>query len=238
MEPLVDVTGARRRRARAAARRRWRAVAIVLAVVAVVGGGVWLVWFSPAFTASTLRVEGNTLLTTAQVEAAASVPLGGPLAQVDTAGAEQRVGALPAVSRAGVERRWPDTVLITVTERVAVLAIPLGTRYVWVDAQGVAFHDSPEPPADTMLADASSADTEVLSAMARVAGALPDAVRAQAAEISASSVESIVVRLRDGRRIVWGSDGESALKARVIVPLLGVPGTVYDVSAPSHPTTR
>ena len=36
----------------------------------------------------------------------------------------------------------------------------------------------------------------------------------------------------------WGSAEQSVLKSEVVVPLLALDARVYDVSAPTHPTTR
>jgi cell division protein FtsQ len=43
--------------------------------------------------------------------------------------------------------------------------------------------------------------------------------------------------MRGGATVVWGSDGESALKAEVLVKLLAHPARVYDVSVPGQPVT-
>ncbi|NLE18761.1 MAG: peptidase S33, partial [Propioniciclava sp.] len=79
-EPLVDVTGARRRRARARLRRRLVVAGIVAGVLAVIGGVAWVVLGSPWLAVREVRVEGATLVPVDQVVAAAAVPLGTPLA--------------------------------------------------------------------------------------------------------------------------------------------------------------
>ncbi|MFZ2750372.1 MAG: FtsQ-type POTRA domain-containing protein, partial [Propioniciclava sp.] len=157
----------------------------------------------------------------------------------DAAGIEARVvDALPAVAAAKVSRVWPGTVSIAVTERQAVLAVPLSREFLWVSADGVIFHRTSEAPAGVLTATSGIANVQVIGAMAAVAAALPEQVRSQASTMSAASQDSIVVTLSDGRKITWGSADESELKARVVVPLLGVKAREYDVSAPTHPTTR
>ena len=52
-------------------------------VVAVVAGGVWLVYFSSVLTVKRVDVEGNDLLTRNQVLKTARVPAGEQLARVD-----------------------------------------------------------------------------------------------------------------------------------------------------------
>lgn len=237
-EPFVDVTGARRRRARRRLLRRLRFVGILLGVAGLVGGGFWLVWGSSWFTLTQVEVTGTALTTPDEVLAAAAVPLGGPLAGVDTRAVADRVGTIPAVDHADVRRAWPHTLTVAVTERRAVLALELGSSYVWVDAGGTSFHVTDERPVDVVVVDAPAADADLLAQIATVIGQLPPAVRERTRHIEASSVDSIVVVLTDRRRIIWGSSESSELKAQVIVPLLEVAASTYDVSAPSHPTTR
>ena len=238
-EPLVDVTGARKRRGRAK-RRRWLKRAGLAALVgALLAGIAWVVWGSPWLLARQVEVTGVAVVTTQDVVDAASVPLGTPLAAIDAAGIEARVvDALPAVAAAKVSRVWPGTVSIAVTERQAVLAVPLSREFLWVSADGVIFHRTSEAPAGVLTATSGIANVQVIGAMAAVAAALPEQVRSQASTMSAASQDSIVVTLSDGRKITWGSADESELKARVVVPLLGVKAREYDVSAPTHPTPR
>ncbi|MDN5569727.1 MAG: FtsQ-type POTRA domain-containing protein [Propionibacteriaceae bacterium] len=237
-EPLVDVTGARRRRARARLRRRLTVAGIVLGFVALVGGGAWLMGWSSVFSTDEVVTEGLVVLTHDDVVAAAQVPVGGPLARVDTDAIAERVRAMPPVADVAVSARYPHTVRIAVTERTPVIALEIGRNFVFVDDTGTAFHSSRTAPEGVLLARGSVGDETLLAAYSHVAAALPEQVRAEASAISGDTLDSIAISLRDGRRIVWGGPENSELKAQVIVPLLAMQARVYDVSAPSHPTTR
>jgi cell division protein FtsQ len=74
--------------------------------------------------------------------------------------------------------------------------------------------------------------------VATVVTALPKVLRDRAVLISAETPDSIVIELSGGAEVVWGSAESSAQKAQVIVALLSVKASVYDVSSPSHPTTK
>lgn len=238
-EPLVDVTGARRRRARARLRRRLVVAGIVAGVLAVIGGVAWVVLGSPWLAVREVRVEGATLVPVDQVVAAAAVPLGTPLARVNAAAAEARVtGTLPAVASVHATRAWPDAVLLTVTEWTPQLVLELPGTWVWVSGEGRSFHTSEERPEGVMVARGGLTDEDVLATLAAVATSLPGEVRSQAEYIQADTVDSVTITLEDGRRILWGSAEEAELKADVVVPLLKVEAKEYDVSAPTHPTTR
>lgn len=237
-EPLIDVTGRRRLRQREARRRLLRRLGLVAAVLAVAGGLVWLFYGSPLLVVRSVEVRGNTLVSAEEVTAAAAVPLGTPLVQVDDAGILARVGELPAVARLSVERRWPTTLAITVTEREVRLVVARDGGFDWVDADGATFHHTLERPEGTMLARAAHDDPAILAGIVSVANALPATLRGMATEITADTADSITVQLTDGRQVVWGSSEASDLKAQVVTGLLDVKAGVYDVSSPSHPTTR
>ena len=238
-EPLVDVTGARRRRARARLRRRLRVAAVVVGVLAVVGGAVWAVLGSSVLAVSEVQVRGTVLLSPDQVAQAAAIRTGEPLVLVDTAAAERRVReALPAVESVTVERAWPTTVGIDVVEATPKVVIAVPGSWVWISGDGRSFHQTPERPAGVLEAQGNLSDDQVLVTLARVADELPPQLAGMGRTIRATSMDSVVVELTDGRRVVWGSAEDGALKAAVLGPLLQVQASEYDVSAPTHPTTR
>ena len=237
-EPLIDVTGVRRRRARARLLRRLKIVGAIVAVLAVVGAGVWVVYGSAWLTTQEVTVTGADLTGTDAVLEAAAVPLGGPLASVDTNGVVTPVTELAAVADVRVSREWPNTLAIAVTEEQPALALEVASVYVWVSAEGRVFHQTSERPEGILIARGEVTDEVTLAALARVAADLPQPVREQASYLRAGTTDSVTVMFADGRRILWGSPEDGALKASVIVPLLGVKASEYDVSAPTHPTTR
>lgn len=236
--PLVDVTGRRRRRARERLRRRVRVAAVLAGVLALVGGAAWLVAASPVFVVAAVAVEGAELTPVDDVRAAAAVPEGVPLAQVDAAAVATRVARLPAVARVEVRRTWPRTITVAVTERQVRLVRRIGSGYQWLDASGRGFHASAKPPKGAVRAEVPGDDAGLLAAVATVADSLPDALRERTRVVRARTVDSISLRLHDGGEVVWGSAEQSGLKAEVVVPLLALDARVYDVSAPTHPTTR
>ncbi len=237
-EPLIDVTGARRRRARAKLRRRMTVVGVVVAVLGLVGGAGWLVGWSSVFAIEEVTATGLVTLDEATVLQTAAIPLGEPLARLDAAGAAERVRELPAVADVKVIPRFPHGVTVEVTERTPVLVVVAGRRYSWVDATGVVFFEGSEPPAGVMTARGVLSDHELMSALGVVAGKIPAGLREQVLSISGRTLDSIELELTERRRVVWGSADESELKADVLTALLSVPAKVYDVSAPNHPTTR
>ena len=237
----VEAARTRRRFARRQWRRRWLSWKPVLAVafvLALVFGGVWLVLFSRYLAVQSVQVMGTGLLTADDVRHAARVDLDEPLARVDVAAVERRVESLAPVADATVTRQWPDSVRITITERVAVAVVVIGTRIRGMDADGVVFRDFPRAPRNLPLVQTSgSTGTEALREAALVVSALPPALARRVEHLEVVTVDQITLVLRDGRQVLWGSAAESDAKAEVLVALLKEPAKSYDVSVPGAPTT-
>lgn len=226
-------------RARAERRQRLlrRSLVPLLVVVLVLAGG-WTVWFSSVLAARTVVVRGERSLTRAEVVAAAEVPVGRPLARIDVSAVRRRVGELLPVDSVRVSRRWPHTVVVTVTERTAVGWVRKDSQKWAVDADGVLFlvvtrMSSPELAVDP-------ADHSALRAAARVAGQVArydPSLAGAVTSVAAATEDSVTLHLKDGRQVVWGSTDRPADKARVLKALLKISARTYDVSAPDNPTT-
>jgi cell division protein FtsQ len=231
----------RRRFQRRQWRRRWlawRYVVVAVLLAGVVAGSVYAVYFSAWLSVQGVEVTGTDTLSTAEVETAARVPDGDPLATVDLDAIRARVEALAPVRSADVSRQWPDRVLVRVVEReaVAVVDVPGGLR--GLDASGVLFREYRARPDDLPLVrPGPDADGETLREAATVVGALPDDLVARVTRLEVETVDEIRLVLRDERVVLWGSAEQSDLKAEVLADLLLQPGRTYDVSVPSRPTT-
>lgn len=242
-EPAPDETAVRSRRrfARRQWARRWltwKPVVALVLVLALLVGGVWTVYFSSVLAVHGVEVAGVTTLRAADVRDAADVPAGEPLARVDLEAVRRRVEALAEVRSADVTRKWPDHVLVTVRERVAVAVVTIGDRIRGMDASGVVFRDYRRAPADlpkvTVTEDTRS---DALEEGAKVVGALPDRIAKLVDHVEVETVDRISLVLHDGRVVMWGSADESDEKAKVLTALLEHPAKTYDVSVPEQPTT-
>jgi len=225
----------RRRQSR---RRRARQTLIAVLIVLVAAGLVWLVGFSSVLGVNRVQVTGVTIVSADQVTAAAQVVSGTPLARVNSRALAGRVtDAIPEVASVTVSRHWPNTLVIHVTERVVVYQVLMGGTYQWVDATGTVFHSSDDPQS-VPQATLDLTDQQLVADVATVVTALPADLLPHVSSITAATLDSITLSLDDDRQINWGSADQSDLKAQVIDPLLNVPGTVYDVSAPANPAVH
>lgn len=187
-----------------------------------------------------VAVAGTIVLTDDQVRAAAAVPIGQPMLGLDPAALAERVATLAPVAQVRVERSWPSTVLLQVTERVPVAFEPTGTGARLVDGGGLFFATVPTPPLG--LPELHAMDGEPAQAAATViavlAGPAHQALRAELIAVSADSPADVRLRLRGDRTVRWGSAADSDRKAMVLAVLLSQPGQIYDVASPDLPTIR
>jgi cell division protein FtsQ len=215
-------------------RRRWLRIALVLLAVALVGVAVWAVWFSTLLAAAQVRVAGVDGARADAVLAAAAVPVGMPLARVDTARAERAVLGLPWVLDAEVRRGWPAEIVVAVTARTPIAAIGTGAGRSGVDAAGVVFPVA--GPLPKGLPTVTAEGVALSESMTALASLPPDLAR-KVVSVSATTRDDIELTLRSGDRVRWGSSGQPELKAEVLRALMNRKADIYDVAAPELPTT-
>lgn len=214
-------------------RRRRAVLRLLLAAVllALVAAGVWLLAFSSVLELRNTRVVGVQGAAAQAVLEVADLPVGLPLARVDTGAAIAAVAQLPWVDSVTATRRWPDSIVLTVSEREPV-AIQQATGR-GVDAAGRAFDPVSALPATLMTIDAP--DSALPTAVAAWL-ALPPDLAAEVTKVSARTPDDIAFELQSGSLVRWGSPQEVALKAEVLRLLMREPALVYNVSAPDVPT--
>ena len=238
MTQVSDATSRLQLRRRDERRRRGRAWLIGALAVALVLGAAYVVGFSPALTARAVTVAGAKVLTRDDVLAAAGVATGTPLVWIDPGKVAERVSGLPAVAEVTVTRDWPDRIRIAVTERKPRLALPAGGGYLLADASGVVFQAVTTAPSVLVVVEADPNSQTVLVDVGTVFSALSTETATKVSRLEAPSRDGIVLRLRNGSRVVWGSAEQSPLKSQVLDALLPLGGTVFNVSAPAFPTRR
>jgi cell division protein FtsQ len=221
------------------ARPRTWVVAVV--AVLVLAAAAWVVFWSPLLSVRTVEVYGATTLSDQRVLAAAAVQDGTPLARLDLGAVADRVRGIDAVADVSVVRAWPHGVRIEVTERTAVAVVRVPDGYGLLGDDGTVFrtvsHRKPGLPfLDQTVADATT-DTAAQAAL-QVAVELPAALSAKVSSVSAAQDDEVVVRLRNGSTVDWGTAVATSRKAEVLLLLLPERAAHYDVSAPETPTLR
>lgn len=229
----------RRRFAARLGRFRWAWSALAVCVVA--AALVWVVLFSTWLGVGGVEVSGERTLSAGQVRAAADVSGGTPLARVDTDAVRRRVERLPRVESATVRRSWPRTLQVRVRERTAIAVVTGGGSKRALDRHGVLFKDVKKVPKHVPEVKVTADDEDRADAMTEVAdvvAALDPAIARRVDRVEVASMDAIVLVLRNGDDVRWGSADEADRKARVLKTLLKLPASTYDVTAPERPTTK
>ncbi|HXQ58937.1 MAG TPA: FtsQ-type POTRA domain-containing protein [Acidimicrobiales bacterium] len=239
LQRRVDVTRQR-------GRRRLR-VMTAAAVVVAGAAGAWAVVHSPLFAARHVTVVGAIRTGVTPVVAASGLSGEPPLIDVDATAVAARVEALPWVAHATVTRRWPDTVTITVTERVAAaVVVGRGRADVLVDGSGRVLGDVPAPPDGTVVLGvpvAAGPPGSMLGDAARpglaVVAGLPASLRPLVARVDVGGGGVVSLTLTDNVGVTLGRADELPAKfvalASVLADVAPRAPDVIDVTVPGAP---
>ena len=235
----------RRRFARRQWTRRWLAWRPILATVLLlgtIGFAVYGLYLSPWLRVEAAEVSGTSQLSEAEVLAAADVPVDDPLVRVDLDEVEARVeGRLTAVKSVEASRQWPHEIKIEIEEWDALAVVIEGTSFTFLAESGdtFTFAGMPKQPPTSLpeVRVGSGADRLALEEAAAVVASLDDVVTRRVDHIEVETADHILLELRDGREVTWGSADQSDEKAAVLLDLLDVrpDAQAYDVSVPSLP---
>lgn len=226
-------------------RRRWWIAGVSAVVLLVAGLLAFLIW-SPALAVRTLDVQGNRLVPEEQLSAALAPLMGVPLPQVGDDDVESLLSGLAPIQSVSVAAAPPSTLSVTVVERTPVAVLESGGKYILIDSEGRQLTTVADRKAVALpLIDGgeNAVNSNVFSSITSVLASLPEDIRERLVHASAESMDSVQLKLTDGKTIFWGSAEENSAKARVIAAMLTAkeqdpPVRVYDVSTPSRPVTR
>jgi cell division protein FtsQ len=226
-------------------RRRLRIAAVVGAVVVLVSG-IWFALHSPVLAARHVTVVGAIRTGVGPVVAAVGLH-GQPLVDVNPGQVAARVDALPWVAHATVTRHWPDTITVTVDERVpaAVVDTP-GHGAVLVDRHGrVLSTETAVTPGTVVLAApvVPGRPGSVLGPGATpglsVLAAVPPLLQSRLEQIDVADNGDVSLSLTGRIGVTMGPAVELPAKFEALVSVLvDVPPTqpeVVDVTVPDAP---
>ncbi len=230
-----------RERALSNRRRPWRRALLVVLAAATLGLLAWVVGWSTWLGLDDVEVTGVTGPEAAAVVKLVDVPLGTPLARVDTEAVGARVRERVTIAEVSVRRSWPGTLTVEVVPRSAALVVrnPQGRLEV-VDAEGVSFGTVRAVPKGVPVVTATGAEgttREALLSSLALLEALPADLAGKVSGIKVSSANLITFTLGE-RTVVWGGGEDSARKVAILTALLRTKAKVIDVSAPDTPVTR
>jgi len=241
--PQPDQAAGRQPGQAAAGRRTdpWRAAFFGVLVLAILGFAGWAALGSSLLVVRHVAVQGNHLVTVAEVRAAAGIKLGVPLATVNAGAAAGRVERITPVLTATVSRSWPDGIVITVRERTPALAVATVGGFELVDEHGVIVRFSATKPARMPVltpAPAVLRGSAAVRAAVQVVRGLPAGLRRKVRSVSAPTAATVTLHLAGGVTVVWGGPGQATRKAKELALLMGTHARYFDVSDPATAVTQ
>ena len=232
-------------------RTRWRAAFFALAGLGLIAAISWALFGSRLLVVRSVAVTGTHDVPAAEVLAVADVTAGMPLIRVDTAQIARRVEAIRQVASATVARGWPDHLVITVRERVPVVAVRMaGGGYDLVDPAGVIVRWSKARPAGlplylTSLPGSALRGDSGLAMAAAVLAELPSWLSPQVATVSAAaadgspgSPDQVMLYLGGHKTVRWGGPDRAVQKGKELAVLMREAARYFDVSAPGTVVTK
>lgn len=214
-------------------RRRW--VGLGLLLVCIVAAAVY---FLPVLGVSKIEVAGAKSADVAAVQEATGIHAGDNMFHLNTTAAARGVSQVPWVEKVTVNRAWPTTVKVEITEHRAVgFLLDNGTPLA-VDDHGDIFLSGVQPEGAKKIDKASKDDADAIRAAATALAALPDDVRGQVEKVEAASAEKITLDFPNGRTVYWGSSERASEKAEATRIVLGREGAKWNVSNPAMPTVK
>lgn len=225
---------------------RMRRLYAATMVVAVVVGLVLIAYLTPLMSVRSTDVQDNKVVPTDEILRVAQVSDGTPLLQVDTRAVAQRIAAIPSVESVRVQRSYPSSLLITVTERTPRVIINDHTKVHVLDRTGVSYlnYDRREgvPPEvlklpELVTSNPGPTDPTTKATLAAVAG-LPEPLLRQVIRVTATSPVAIEFTLTGKRTVVWGDSDHGDEKARTLGDLLTRKASMYNVSSPEYPAYK
>lgn len=231
-------------------RRNWligggTAVVLVAALIAAV-------IFTPMFAVRTLSIDGTELATDKTIAKQLEPVMGVPLPQITTSEVRSLLEDVPQVADVDIEANPPSELVVHVQERVPVAVIEDGGKFVLIDKTGTELATVKDrSKAQLPLIEGTSEEVggEIFRTTTEVLASLPAGIRSKLEHASAESIDSVVLTLESGKKVIWGNSTQNQLKAKVLTVLLekagkkaaetgAAPIQVYDVSTPTRPVTR
>ena len=252
-----------KRRARAQQRERrthnayithvLRILGIVAAVLVTIFGAIF-VYRSDLFHVDNIEVYGTYHLNNLEVTRIAAVSDDSTLLRLDEAGIKRRLGENAWVQNAEVQRVFPNTLKIIITERSGEAVVRINDKSIWVvsaDGAWLSSATNDDWNAGPRIVDVSTSivspvsgkacdDEGILNALNAIK-VLSQRTKNEIDTISAESAAKTTLNLKSGVSVAFGEAKDVELKEAAIWSILDkLQGKVsyINVHVPSRPTYR
>lgn len=241
VEPrIVD----RRRKVELVARRKRHRIQIALGVALALIAAVVGLALSPLFAVQKIAISGRNGIEEAALISGSGISVGDHLVAVDLAAVRASLMKMPWVASAQVERKWPNTVVVNVTEQRPAALLQVADSFLLVSSTGRILQSEqgadPERPLLKLDGSLSLAQNEparassepegpdlvgktVSSEVSQAIGVLermPESLRSEVAGAQMSKTGALSLELTDGTQILFGPPEGIAAKLLAVESVL------------------
>lgn len=220
----------REHRQRVIRRRRIALGAGVGVLVSLLMWGLVALYRAPVFEVDKIEVTGTKHLDRAAVLKRAAIPADATLTRLGARGIETRLMADPWIASARVDRDFPHTVRLEITERTPAAVVDAGGTKLWVvSSDGFWLGKRSGEESDVVVVrdierivprvGGKAQTPELVNAITLVAG-LSDELRARTRLVSAPSIEKTALVTIDDVEIFFGEATQIARKDRIAREIL------------------
>ncbi len=202
-------------------RRKERRMIGVAALICLVSASIGL-YFSPILRVQHVEVTGTSALNPDDVATLADIR-GDSMVSSTFTGAEARVAALPQVRSVQIQRQWPDTIEIAVTERAPWATWTAGATPYTIDETGVVLATTAADSGPIIHAPASAGplqpgdqvDADALALTYSLVEQVPAQLGVNLTEIDWSTNSGVTVTTDAGYKVVFGDSANTQYKLAV-----------------------
>lgn len=213
-------------------------VAVLVAIAAILGA---VAWFVPILKVSSIEVNGTAATDPAAVIETSGIVEGENLLRVNVNSAAHNIVELPWVKSVTINRKLPGTISVEVQERVAAVFQSSADGDVIYDTEGKAIIIGTPPPGTVEVKATDADNPEILPAVISVINSIREqdaAMLNNVATVEAPDQFDILLKLKDGREIYWGSAENNHDKAVAMSTVLKREGQHWNISSPSMVSVR
>jgi len=206
---------------------RWPLVLALLPLV-FAAVGTYLALNSSLFAVRDVRVEGAQHLDHASLAQISGLS-GANMLALSESGAIRRLLAIPDIRAVDVKREWPNTVVLTVEERVPVALWHSAGHDFPVDQEGVVLSaGAPEGPAPrivettpgSVIGPGERVHPDAIAFAQRIMAESPRFLEANVRELEYRAGVGVTVIFEGGMRVTFGDDRSYEYKIAVLSELL------------------
>jgi cell division protein FtsQ len=194
---------------------RWRRFVLAFLAIALISATIGL-YTSPLLRVQKIQVVGATAVSTDELSSLARLD-GDSMMRLDLATAEERVESIPMVQSARLERRWPQTIRVVITERTPWAFWQAGEDRFVIDSEGVVLPGSAPLENGPVIKDLSGplrllpgdhVDSDAVFLARALLERVPETLAMNVAALEYSPQQGLAVTTDAGYRVVVG-DGQN-----------------------------